>query len=647
MITSLRKFFQSKIGMAVFLGFLALVALAFAGADITGNTFGGISQGDRVALVGDDTITSGELVQTANTSLRNVRQQNPTLTMPGFIAQGGLDEVLSQMIDRYAVGEFAEGMGLRAGENLVNSEILQIGAFRGVSGEFDSDVYKRALAEQQITDATLRRDLAQGLLAQQLLLPALSGTQVPDKLARRYASLFLERRSGRIALIPSAAFTADEEAEDSEVEAYYTENRETYVEPERRTLRYAVFGAENLDTDLTPTQEEIAARYEANAAQYAARESRDVTSFTVPTEQGALALIEQIRGGKSIEAAARDAGFNTTKVVDRDREQFSAAASFAAAEAVFAAGEGEIAGPAQSTLGFVIARVDKVTNTPERTLAQVSGEITETLTIEKRAAALGEFSARIEGEVDQGTSLTEIADAFDLTLEETPPLLADGRVFGNPLAQPNPALQAILDTAFSLDESQPQLDVLVPGAQFLVYDVVEIAESAPPALATIRERVEQDLALFKASSVAREAANRILEKARGETSLADAIGEEETDLPRPDDVALSRPELQQLRSQGRLPPAIALMFSMAQGSTKLLEAPGNQGWILVALDEITSGEMEEDSPIVGQVRNQLIQSLTGEYSDQLSQAMRDAVGVETNEDALAAVRTTLTGGSPL
>ena len=189
--------------------------------------------------------------------------------------------------------------------------------------------------------------------------------------------------------------------------------------------------------------------------------------------------------------------------------------------------------------------------------------------------------------------------------------------------------------------------MLVPGAQFLVYDVVEIAESAPPALATIRERVEQDLALFKASSVAREAANRILEKARGETSLADAIGEEETDLPRPDDVALSRPELQQLRSQGRLPPAIALMFSMAQGSTKLLEAPGNQGWILVALDEITSGEMEEDSPIVGQVRNQLIQSLTGEYSDQLSQAMRDAVGVETNEDALAAVRTTLTGGSPL
>ncbi|MEM6585908.1 MAG: SurA N-terminal domain-containing protein, partial [Pseudomonadota bacterium] len=137
MITSLRNFFQSKLGMAFFLGFLALVALAFAGADITGNTFGGIAQGERVALVGDDAVTSTELAETAQAALRGVRRENPTLTMPGFIAEGGLDEVLSQLIDRYAIGAYAEKAGLRAGENLVNSEILQIGAFRGVSGEFD------------------------------------------------------------------------------------------------------------------------------------------------------------------------------------------------------------------------------------------------------------------------------------------------------------------------------------------------------------------------------------------------------------------------------------------------------------------------------------------------------------------------------
>lgn len=644
MITSFRKFFQSKLGMGVFLGFLALVALAFAGADITGNTFGGITQGERVALVGDEAVTSNELAETAQSAIRGVRRENPTITMPQFIDQGGLDEVLSQLIDRYAIGAYAEQAGLRAGENLVNSEILQIAAFRGLSGEFDPQVYQRALAEQRITDATLRRDLADGLLSQQLLLPALSAPQVPEKVARQYAKLFLERRSGRIALIPSALFTTEDEPEEGAIETYYTENRTNYIEPERRTLRYAVFNEGNLKADLTPSAEEIAARYEETKEQYAARESRDITSFTVPTQDGAEALIAQIQGGRSIEAVARDAGFNTTKVVDRDQEQYASSASFAAAEAVFAANEGDVAGPAQSTLGFVIARVDKVTNTPERSLAEVSEDIAQALTQEKRIAALGEFSARIEEEVDQGTSLTEIADAFELTLEETPPLLADGRVFGDPVAQPNPALRPILDTAFGLDESQPQLDVLVPGSQFLVYDVTNIVESAPPALAEIRERVALDVKLSEASESAKEAADRILAKVRGDSTLAAALGEEETDLPAADTVTLARQELQQLRAQGQVPPAIALMFSMARGTAKLLEAPGNQGWILVSLEDITTDDLPEDSPIVPGLQGQLAETLGDEYSDQLTLAMRNDVGVETNEEALAAVRAQLVGG---
>lgn len=644
MITSFRNFFQSKLGMGVFLGFLALVALAFAGADITGNTFGGITQGERVALVGDDTVTSNELAETAQSAIRGVRRENPTITMPEFVAQGGLDEVLSQLIDRYAVGAYAEKAGLRAGENLVNSEILKIPAFRGLSGEFDPQVYQRALADQRITDATLRRDLADGLLSQQLLLPALSSPQVPEKVARQYAKLFLERRSGRIALIPSALFTTEDEPAEGAIEAYYTENRADYIEPERRTLRYAVFNESNLKADLTPSAKEIAARYERDKEQYAARESRDITSFTVPTREGAQALIAQIKAGQSIEAVARDAGFNTTKVVDRDQEQYASSASFAAAEAVFAAKQGEVAGPAQSTLGFVIARVDEVTNTPERTLAQVSDAIAQTLTQEKRVAALGEFSARIEEEVDQGTSLTEIADAFELTLEETPPLLADGRVFGNPAAQPNPALRPILDTAFSLDESQPQLDVLIPGSQFLVYDVTNIAESAAPPLAEIRERVARDVQLSEASKNAKAAADRVLTKIRGKGSLAAALREEKTDLPDPDTVTLARQELQALRQRGPVPPAIALMFSMARGTAKLLEAPGNQGWILVSLDDITTDELPEDSPIVPGLRNQLAETLGDEYAEQLTLAMRNEVGVETNEEALAAVRAQLVGG---
>ena len=164
-------------------------------------------------------------------------------------------------------------------------------------------------------------------------------------------------------------------------------------------------------------------------------------------------------------------------------------------------------------------------------------------------------------------------------------------------------------------------------------------------MADIRERVAEDLALSEASKVAKQAAERILEKASGETALAAAIKEENAKLDAPDDVTLFRGQMQQFQSQGGAPPALALLFSMAQGTVKLLEAPANQGWILVELNTIEAQELPENSPGIQQARTQLSTELTREYERQLVQAMRDEVGVEINEDAVEGARKRLAGGS--
>ena len=41
MISLIRSFFQSKLGVGLTLAFLALIALAFAASDLTGTGFGG------------------------------------------------------------------------------------------------------------------------------------------------------------------------------------------------------------------------------------------------------------------------------------------------------------------------------------------------------------------------------------------------------------------------------------------------------------------------------------------------------------------------------------------------------------------------------------------------------------------------------
>ena len=290
MITFFRQFFGSKLGLGLTLGFLALIAFAFASSDVANTgTFGGVSGGDRVAVVGDEKIGTADFFRSANSAMDQVRQENPTITMSAFIAQGGLDEVLKQMIDRSAVGAYAEKYGLRAGDNLVNSEILQIGAFRGPDGNFSNDAFQAALRQQSLSEAIVRRDLANSLLARQIFVSALSGVQMPQKMAIRYASLLRERREGAVGFIPSAVFAPTGEPSAAQIDAFYKGNRSNYVLPERRALRYATFGVDSLDANVAPTAAEIAERYERDAAQYAAREDRSFTQLIVPTQDAANA----------------------------------------------------------------------------------------------------------------------------------------------------------------------------------------------------------------------------------------------------------------------------------------------------------------------------------------------------------------------
>lgn len=642
MISFFRRFFASKIGLPIVLAFLALMALAFAASDITGSTFGGVSGGDRLAVVGGEVIPIAELPVAANVALDQVRAQNPTLTMPEFVAEGGLDEVIDQLIDRFAVGEYGRRYGLRAGENLVNSEILKIPAFQGVTGNFDEQTYIAALRSRGLSDATFRRDLQDGLLEQQLLRSAMAAPQLPEKIARQYAALVLEKRKGEIALIPSAAFAPADNPSDAQLAAWYKDNRTQFIRPERRTLRFAVFGADTLKVNAAPTAAEIAERYKRDAAKYAASEERAVTAFVVPTQDAAKALAARVAGGASLEAVAREAGFTASTAEARDREAMAGATSFAFAQAAFKATQGGVIEPAQGTLGWYVARLDRIERTPARSLAQATPEITRQLTDEKRAAAIADLVAEIEGEVDGGTALASVAKTYGLKVETTPALLANGRAFGQPEVQIVPQLAPVLQTAFQMEESEPQLAEVVPGEQFVIFEVARVEEASAPPLAEVKDAAIAGWKRAQGAILAKQAAERILAKVRGGTPLAAAMAAENKPGFDREVIELERRELL-ARQRGRIAPPLVLMFSMAEGTAKTLAAPRDLGWYIVDLEDISTLPLDQEGQLIAQTRQQLGQTLSEEYRSQATAAMRKELGVTRNANAIAAVRRQLIG----
>lgn len=642
MIKLIRRLISSKFGVVFTLAFLVLIALAFGLSSVSNQgSFGGVSGADRVAIVGDQKISTSELSQAVTNALNRVRQRNPTATMESFIDAGGLDQSLQQVIDTAAFAQFGQKIGLRAGKRLVDSEITQIAAFQGANGKFDENAYRTAIAQQGLSDAQVRKEISSILLARQVSSPVDLGAKIPLALAKRYASLLQERRKGEFGLLPSAAFLPKQGPTDAQLQAYYKAHRTDYLRPERRVIRYATFGADALGDVPAPTEAEIKARYERDKAQYAASEKRKISMLVLPTEAEGKAVKGEVAKGKSLDAAASEKGLRVAHTDYLKQDELATRQSAAVAQAAFSNSKGAISEPIKGALGYYLVRVDGIQNTPGRSLEQASSEIAKQLASEKRKTALADLGSKIEDQIENGDSLAEVVKAHSLKIETTPELTADGKIYGKSQETAPAVLNRALATAFSMNEGEPELAEIDPGTTYLVFEVGKIIPSAAAPLAEIKDDVTQAWKRSEGDKAAKEAAKRIMDRLDKGSSLADALRQEKAKLPPESKVDLTREQL--AKAGNRVPSVLALFFSMAQGTVKKLEAPNNNGWFVVKLDKIEPGTIKDDDPSLKDAQRQLSQSAGNEYGDQFLRAIELDVGVEKHQSAIDAVKAQLTG----
>lgn len=641
MIQSFRKFFASKFGIAATLVFLGLIAFAFASSDIANTALGsGVSGSDRVAVVGKEKIGTADLQTAANNSLQRMREQDPRLSMPGFIAQGGLDDVLDQLVERASLSEFGRVIGLRVSDRLIDSEILQIPVFRGADGKFDRQTFLAVIGQQGLSEAAVRKDMSSSLMARQLAAPVMQSTIVPQSFGSTYASLLRETRRGAIAGIPSAAFAPTAGPSEAQLAAFYKANSNDYIRPERRIIRYASFGEEALKSVPAPTEAQIAARYQRDRVQYAATERRSFTQLVAPTQAAAQAIAAQVKAGKSLDIAAREQGLATTKVERVTKTEFTTSASAAVANSGFAATSGALAAPARGGLGWYVLRVDAIDRQAEKPLAQVRSDISAVLAVELRRAALSDMTARIEEELDSGTGLADMAKELGLAVTSTAPVTGDGTVYGKPGERVPQLLGPVMQVAFDMEEGEPQLAEVIPGQAFVIFDVTDITPSAAAPLAEIRSDVIAAWKRDRGNALAKQAADRILARVAKGMPLAQAVSAEDATLPAPQSVTMAREELART---GQVPPPLALMFSMAKGSVKKLEERGDAGWFVVQLADIQAGKVDANDPIIAATLRELGSVAAEEYAQQFVVAVGREVKAERNADAVAALRAQLAG----
>ena len=642
MLTFFRNFAKKPLGLAIF----GLVVVAFIVTLYEGNSmFGGAGgTGGAIAKVGNVSIAEAEAVRRTQTQLEGARQEKPELDMVAFVAQGGADQTIDQMINGRAFELFAAQNGLIASRKLVDGSIASIPAFNGPDGKFDRTTFLSILSQRRIPENQLREDFGREAVTKMLLVPVAGGAKAPANLVAPYATLLLEIRQGLIGVVPSAAYASNAPLPSADLADYYKRNVARYTVPERRIIKLAQFDRARFAASAVPTEAEIVAAYKAGTSKYAGRETRSFTQIIVQKQADAEALLAKVKSGTSMADAAKSVGLEALSVTDTDKPAFEKLTGLRVADAAFAAAKGGFAPLAQSGLGYHIVRVETVAAIAGTTLDQARGAIIADLSKVKTDEALADFVGKIEDDINGGATFDDVVKKHALTASATPAITASGvapDVQGFTLS---PDLQPLLRDSFQAETGDdPQVASIGNGTSYALYHMDRIIPSAPKPLGEIANQVMADAQVDRATRGAKMAADAIVAKVNKGMPLAQALAEAGVKLPAPKPAGGRRLDI--VQGAEKVPPPLSLMFGMTQKTARVLAVPQSAGWFIVYLDKIVPGDVKQAAPLIAATQQQMTRVIGDEYVQQFAGAIKAKIGVTRNDAAVAAFKRSLTGGN--
>lgn len=636
MITFIRKALTSWFA----LGLLGLVLLAFAVTGI-GDPFNtkGAARGTTLARAGSNDIGEPQFLSQYDRIIRQARQSNPKLTAQEAVAQGAVGQVLEQMIGASALEDFGSKSGVAISDRAVDGEIASIPAFQS-GGRFDEPTYRRLLQQQHLSERELRDGIHGDLIRKLLLTPVSAGVQVPQKLAEPYAALLLETHSGAIATVPSAAMPAPPPPTPAQLASYYAANTARFTIPERRGFRYALLDRDALAAAVPITDVDVQAYYDANRDALGGSDQRQLLQVVVPDQAKAAAFATAVRGGSSFAAEAAKLGFAAADVDLglQSQAKLAAATSPAVAKAAFTTASGKVTDPVQSSFGYHVIQVTKVTAPKVRSLADARPEMVKALRQTKSEAALADAVAKIEDALSSGTSFADAAKAHGLTVVTVPPVLRDGRNPDAPAYVLPAGAQPVAAKAFDADPADGASVQQLGKDQFAMLELGNIVRPTPVPLAKVHDVVASQWLAEQRVVAAKRTADAIVAAVNRGTPLDAALAAHQ--LPPAKPLAGRRIDVSR---QQQVPPPVQLFLTLPAGATRSLEALQGVGYYVVHVAVVAPGDPALLPQLTASARGEFAQSAPDELAGAFAKAVERQVGTSRNPAAVAAVTQRLLG----
>ncbi|MGY0555329.1 SurA N-terminal domain-containing protein [Vreelandella sp. 2A-K22] len=573
-------------GAKIIIGVM-VAAMALFGIESLFGLFG--SDPDEVASVNGQPIMRQQVELEVQRALRSGQ-------VPPEQERALRNDILDQLITQQLLSQYAEEGGFAVSEQQLDQLIVSLPEFHDQDGRFSAEVFRNRLAGAGYTPISFREELRVDIQRQHLQQGlAFSDFSLPNE-QERLAELQRQQRSFRYIVLDGDDVDADISVSDDDLQAYYDAHQERYERPEQVRLEYVLIDRQAMAEGRDVDEEALRDAWREKNRNADRRVSHIMITFgNERTRDEAQQLAETAR-------EALDSGDSFTDTALRYSDDTASAEEggdlgvisrgfFGEAfdEAAFGLEEGDVSQPVELDNAFHIIQV---TDIQGPTFEEQRDELAREVALRDID---DEFNQRVQQLIDESFAaddLQSVADELGLTLQESDWLARDDEADGV-LSEPG-----VMSAAFSNDvfeEGYNSEVIELDQDRRLVLRVAEQRDATLLPLDEVREDVEMSVAAEQQQEALREEAQALVASLRDGQS-ADVDWLEANSVSRQADSTVPQLIVQEAFRMERP--------EEGESVYRTVELP--QGVAVVALDSVSVGEVDEQmETFVAQMAEQL------------------------------------------
>ncbi|AWK85095.1 peptidylprolyl isomerase [Azospirillum thermophilum] len=580
---------------------------------------------DTVAEVGKVEIKRDALDQEFRRQIDRLRPMlGGNLTVEQARQFGLLDQSLNGLVQRTLLDLAAKDAGISVGSEVVKLRIADEPAFRNQQGQFDSNLFRTVLRNNQLTEdgyvALIRRETARELVAGAVG----ASVTAPKPLVEALYRFRGEKRVAEVVTLPNAGIGDVGAPDDAEVTRSYEDHQVRYTAPEYRALTVATLSADAIARDIAIPDDRLRAAYDEHAAEFTTPEKRSIQMVVVDDEAKAKQIAEAARS-KGLAAAARDAGVEPLTLDGIARDELPELG-----DAAFSLAQGTVGEPVKSGLGWHVLSVTGIQPATARSFDEVREQLLAELRKEQALDSVFSIANRAEDQLASGAPLEEVAQAQGLVLRKIAAVDSTGKAPDGKDAAPDlTTLKSLLPAAFQLKAGAASNLSEGPSGVFTAVRVDSITPAAVRPLAEVRDQVVAEWQAEKRAAAAGKKAEEIAARLKqgSEAAAQDVATQAGASF------AMTAPFTRDARSVEGLPgDMVRKLFEAKPGEVVTGATADSQ--VVARLKEVIAADPAAADATLAQVESTVTQGLESDLMAQFGNALRSRYPVVIHRDRI-------------